>query len=64
MDFWLLCVTFGICGLSTNGLINTHLISYCLDQGIPEIQGASILAGIGLVQFVRLDGVGMVVRSV
>jgi MFS family permease len=47
-DFWLLCVTFGICGLSTNGLINTHLISYCLDQGIPEIQGASILAAVGL----------------
>ncbi len=48
MDFWLLCLTFGICGLSTNGLINTHLISYCLDQGIPEIQGASILAAVGL----------------
>jgi MFS family permease len=47
-DFWLLCLTFGICGLSTNGLINTHLISYCLDEGIPEIRGASILAGIGL----------------
>ncbi len=48
VDFWLLCLTFGICGLSTNGLINTHLISYCLDEGIPEIKGASILAGIGL----------------
>jgi len=48
MDFWLLCLTFGICGLSTNGLINTHLIAYCLDEGIPEMQGASILAGIGL----------------
>ncbi len=48
MDFWLLCLTFGICGLSTNGLINTHLIAYCLDEGIPEIKGASILAGIGL----------------
>jgi MFS family permease len=47
-DFWLLCVTFGICGLSTNGLINTHLIAYCLDEGIPEIQGASILAAVGL----------------
>ena len=62
MDFWLLCVTFGICGLSTNGLINTHLIAYCLDQGIPEIQGASILAGSRIVQLVRLDGVGLVVR--
>jgi MFS family permease len=47
-DFWLLCVTFGVCGLSTNGLINTHLIAYCLDEGIPEIRGASILAGIGM----------------
>ena len=48
MDFWLLCLTFGICGLSTNGLINTHLIAYCLDEGIPEMRGATILAGIGL----------------
>jgi MFS family permease len=48
MDFWLLCLTFGICGLSTNGLINTHLIAYCLDNGIPEIRGASILAAVGL----------------
>ncbi|HVZ10188.1 MFS transporter [Rhodopila sp.] len=48
MDFWLLCLTFGICGLSTNGLINTHLIPYCSDMGIPQLQGASILAVIGM----------------
>jgi MFS family permease len=48
MDFWLLCLTFGICGLSTNGLINTHLISYCGDMGISQMQGASILAVIGV----------------
>jgi predicted MFS family arabinose efflux permease len=47
-DFWLLCLTFGICGLSTNGLINTHLIAYCSDNGIPPLQGASILAVIGM----------------
>jgi predicted MFS family arabinose efflux permease len=47
-DFWLLCATFGVCGFSTNGLINTHLIAYCLDEGIPEIRGASLLAVIGL----------------
>ena len=47
MDFWLLCGTFSICGLSTNGLINTHLIAYCADYGIPTVQGASILAVIG-----------------
>lgn len=48
MDFWLLCLTFGICGFSTNGLINTHLIAYCADNGISQINGASILAVIGM----------------
>ncbi|HEY4175039.1 MAG TPA: MFS transporter [Rhodopila sp.] len=48
MDFWLLCLTFGICGFSTNGLINTHLIAYCADHGIAPMNGASILAVIGL----------------
>ena len=48
LDFWLLCLTFGICGFSTNGLINTHLIAYCADHGIAEVNGASILAVIGL----------------
>ena len=48
MDFWLLCLTFGICGFSTNGLINTHLIAYCADNGISPMNGASILAVIGV----------------
>ena len=48
MDFWLLCLTFGICGFSTNGLINTHLIAYCADNGISQMNGASILAVIGV----------------
>ncbi|HYZ24949.1 MAG TPA: MFS transporter [Rhodopila sp.] len=48
VDFWLLCLTFGICGFSTNGLINTHLIAYCADHGISEMNGASILAVIGM----------------
>jgi MFS family permease len=48
LDFWLLAFSFGICGFSTNGLINTHLIAYCADHGIPEVHGASILAVIGV----------------
>jgi MFS family permease len=48
MDFWLLVVSFGICGFSTNGLINTHMIAYCADHGIAEVNGASILAVIGV----------------
>jgi predicted MFS family arabinose efflux permease len=48
MDFWLLMLSFGICGFSTNGLINTHLIAYCADNGIQAVTGASILAVIGV----------------
>jgi len=48
LDFWLLVSSFAICGFSTNGLINTHLIAYCADHGIPEVTGASFLAVIGV----------------
>jgi len=48
MDFWLICLTFGVCGFSTNGLINTHMIAYCADNGISQMNGASILAVIGM----------------
>ena len=58
MDFWLLCLTFGICGFSTNGLINTHMIAYCVDNGITEINGASILAIIGMFSLVGSAGSG------
>jgi MFS family permease len=47
-DFWLLTSSFAICGLSTNGLINTHLIAFCADRGIPEVGGAGILASLGV----------------
>jgi predicted MFS family arabinose efflux permease len=48
VDFWLLFSTFFICGLSTNGLIGTHLISACVDSGIPEVRAAGLLAAMGL----------------
>ena len=47
LDFWRLTLSFGICGFSTNGLINTHLIAFCADHGIGEVTGASILATLG-----------------
>ena len=32
--FWVLFATFFVCGLSTNGLIQTHFISLCGDFGM------------------------------
>jgi MFS family permease len=48
LDFWLLALTFGVCGFSTNGLVATHLIAYCVDHGINEVTGASVLAALGV----------------
>lgn len=46
-NFWLLCFGFFVCGLSTSGLIGTHLIAACSDHGIAELTGAGLLALIG-----------------
>jgi predicted MFS family arabinose efflux permease len=48
VDFWLITASFSICGFSTNGLIGTHLIAYCVDHGIPAVTGASFLASFGI----------------
>ncbi len=48
VDFWLLFTSFAVCGLSTNGLVGTHLIPFCIDHGIPEVRAASLLAAMGV----------------
>lgn len=50
--FWALFITFLICGLSTNGLIQTHFIPLCHDFGMPEVEAASVLAMMGAFDFV------------
>jgi MFS family permease len=49
--FWVLFATFFICGASTNGLIQVHLIPMCLDFGIPQVQAAGLLAAMGIFDF-------------
>jgi sugar phosphate permease len=51
-DFLLLAGSFFICGASTNGLVGTHLIPACVDHGIPEVTGASLLAAMGVFDFI------------
>lgn len=51
-DFWLLGGSFFVCGASTNGLIGTHLIPACVDHGIPEVTAASLLAAMGIFDFI------------
>ena len=50
--FWILFATFFICGLSTNGLVQTHFISLCADYGMPAVAAASTLAMMGVFDLV------------
>jgi predicted MFS family arabinose efflux permease len=45
--FWILAGTFYVCGLSTNGLLQTHFISLCGDYGLTPVLAASTLAAMG-----------------
>jgi predicted MFS family arabinose efflux permease len=50
--FWILAGTFFVCGWSTNGLIQTHLIPAAHDHGMPVTTAASLLALIGVFDIV------------
>jgi MFS family permease len=56
--FWILFATFFICGASTNGLVQVHLIPMCLDFGIPQVQAASLLAAMGVFDLFGTIGSG------
>ncbi len=50
--FWILAGTFFICGLSTNGLVQTHFISLCGDNGLGIVPAASVLSMMGMFDLV------------
>ena len=51
-DFWLIAGGYLVCGATTNGLIGTHLIPACVDHGLSEVAGASVLAAAGVFSFI------------
>jgi sugar phosphate permease len=56
--FLILAGTFFICGMSTNGLIQTHLISFCGDFGMNPVDAASLLAMMGVCDLIGTIGSG------
>jgi predicted MFS family arabinose efflux permease len=56
--FWVLFATFFICGLSTNGLIQTHFIALCADYGMAATAAAGVLAMMGIFDFFGTVGSG------
>lgn len=51
-DFWILCITFYICGATSNGLIGVHFIPHAVEHGFTEQYAAWALAFMGLFNFI------------
>ena len=56
--FWLLFGTFFVCGLTTNGLVGTHMIAFCGDHGIAPVAAAGLLSMMGLFDLVGTTASG------
>ena len=56
--FWLLAGSFFVCGFTTNGLIGTHLISFCGDHGMPEVKAAGLMAMMGVFDLIGTTASG------
>jgi sugar phosphate permease len=56
--FWILAGTFAICGLSSFGLTQAHLVPYCGDLGVPLGTAAWLLAVIGICDLIGTIGSG------
>lgn len=51
-QFWVLAMTFFVCGWTTNGLIGAHFIPAAHDHGMPATTAAGLLALVGIFDFV------------
>jgi sugar phosphate permease len=56
--FWILFGTFFVCGLTTNGLVGTHLIAFCGDMGMPVVSAAGLLALMGVFDLIGTTASG------
>lgn len=52
IDFWLLAITFFVCGATSNGLIGIHFIAHAIEHGFAQNVAASTLAFMGVFNFV------------
>jgi MFS family permease len=58
LNFWLLFGTFFFCGFTTNGLVGTHMISLCVDNGLAITAAAGLLAMMGVFDLVGTTASG------
>jgi MFS family permease len=58
--FWLLALSFGICGLTTSGLFQTHLIAHGIEHGFTEMTMAAALGAMGAADIFGTVGSGWI----
>jgi sugar phosphate permease len=63
-NFWLLSACFFVCGVTSNGLIGTHLIPHSIERGIPQVTAAAALGIMGGASFVGTTFAGWLVDRV
>ena len=56
--FWILALTFMICGISSFGLTQAHIVPFCGDLGVPFAAAAWLLAVIGVADLIGTTGSG------
>jgi MFS family permease len=56
--FWLLAGSFFVCGLTTNGLVGTHMIAFCGDHGIAPVAAAGLLSLMGFFDLIGTTASG------
>lgn len=56
--FWLLAITFAICGWTTNGIISSHFVPAMHDHGVTAATAASLLVIVGIFDIVGTVGSG------
>src|SRR5207253_6660345 len=58
--FVLLWWAYFICGVTTLGLVHTHIVAYGADRGLPQINAAGILSLVGLFNIAGLVMAGRI----
>lgn len=56
--FWILALTFAVCGISSFGLTQAHLVPFCGDLGVPLTSAAWLLTVIGVCDLIGTIGSG------
>jgi MFS family permease len=58
--FWLLAGSYFVCGYSTSGLVDTHVVPYAIEHGVPNMAAASALGLMGAVNTLGAIAAGYV----